>query len=173
MKKSTIRALGIALGILLIAILGCCLLTALFGGGFHVRAKLVVNGAPIKEKCIIYRRGETYLSSLPMLAVLEALGNRVTVLGDGTKAVIDTRDAEYIFSEHRLCNDDDHLVCEVPGKLASFLEEEGRPGELYVEHNELLQVFRKMGVPNVNIVIDPKGKEVTIDYTERTNARDV
>ena len=131
--------------------------------GISVKARLVVNGEQMEEKCDIYQHGKTgpLQSSIPILAVLDGLGNTVIVREDDSSVVIKTETEEYLMTEFKLYRDGE-LVLELPGIRASLLEYEGRSGEIYMEGEELLQVLDKMGITDISIFLDPKGREVSV-----------
>ena len=168
MRKGTKRII-LVLSIAVILFACCYILSCLNISQRPVRAELLVNGKVIEDENItIYDHGKL-LSNLPILAVLRELGNSIYVQDDGASVIIETKNGEYLLKEGSLYNDNGELVCTVPGYDYSLRGVLCEPGELYVEHEDLIEVLGAMGIPSVKITIDPDTREVLLDYTETRN----
>ncbi len=164
MKKRTV--LWILLALLIVGLLTACVLALMTPGypGFHTdNAKLVVNGERLKEKCRIYEREEgNYISGIQLLAVVEGLGYDVGVSDDGTAVEINVGGEEYLLKELYIYKDDE-IVIVVRGEPVSKGYAAGRPGEVVVDREEMLRILNKMGIANVSITLDPKGRRVIVN----------
>ena len=160
--KPLVLVILITIILVILILVFCYLLPSLFGyPGLNAKAKLIVNGDKMKEKCVIYQYGEVYHASIPLLIVIEGLGNQVNIMDDGTLVIINTGKEEFFLRGHKLYEDSE-LLYEVPGQLSSIVDEKGRPGELNVEREDLLYVLSLIGLSDVSITLDPKGRIVTV-----------
>ena len=132
--------------------------------GSSFRAQIIVNGKNLEDcNATIYQRGSVYFANLPLSAVLEGLGYPVTWV-EAEKAQIEVVDEVYFLVGHTLYDKDGKTTRQIDGMTASFLEEKGPPGDLFLETKELEIVLSKLGISPIQILIDPKGKSVSITY---------
>ena len=127
----------------------------------QIKARLVVDEYEIQDDNIVIYKHGNYHSDLPMLAILKRFGIGVTVLDGGALVVINTDNEEFHLRSCKLYRNSEFL-CDIPGYDISTFNGIGEQGELYVEGEKLTQVFSMMGIPNVEISIDPAAKVVSV-----------
>ena len=132
--------------------------------GSSFRAQIIVNGKNLGNcNARIYQRGSLYFADLPLSVVLEGLGYPVT-WKKKKKAQIEVVDEVYFLVGYTLYDKDGKTIRQIDGMTASLLEEKGPPGELFLETKELEIVLSKLGISPIQIMIEPKGKSVSITY---------
>lgn len=154
------------------------LILLLIGGGYlflfprtggpesRIRAKLYVNNNPMNDdNIVIYQLGSTFYCDLPMLTVLEGLGSHICIQDDGTDVAIETEDEKFLLRNYKLYRDNGNYLCDVPGYDISLFDRKGRPVEVYVEHQDLLQVLNEMGFSNLKISMNPEDKNVFVEQS--------
>ncbi len=167
-RKERGKSLLIVLLILALAFIVFRVIIPWTGENTHpTRSKLYVNGNPVEDKnVIIYNHGDTYCAELPLLAVVESLGYRVFVESDDLVFFEIGANKYRLTDKSTLSTDNGDIVCRVHSIDITSFGREGPLGEIYMEYEDLVQVLSNVGIPSVEVTIDPQNKTVFLEVPQ-------
>jgi len=161
------KNIKIASSLILIAALLVFLLFVLVGcahnPGINVKANLIVNGQQVGDKKIatIYQHGSQYYASIPLTAVISALGYEVRWTGI-EEAQFEIDGNVFYLNGYTIYDKDGKEVYTDFGKSASSLGEDGPPGEQYVDDERINNILSSLGIEPARIEILAKERMVVI-----------